>query len=233
MKIDSKIQSIIVDIQSGKLNEYLKQIDNSDFGLYIPAFEDQGTIKSMMEGYSQKEQNLAISIEKNDGSSLESGFTVGWIGKPKSEELVCDHVHDPDDPRPHRPNRDFCDHAHDPDNTRPRYGNRNQNISQTNSDIDSAPELDYHAVVKQIDDKQEFLDALAAYGMGLTLLHGHSDQFMFTKLPEGYVSVIASGVTTFRKESDVAQDKTFVPNSWRSINAEIRVAGGHSQFVIN
>lgn len=52
---------------------------------------------------------------------------------------------------------------------------------------------------------------------------------MFTKLPEGYVSVIANGATTFRKESDVAKDKTFVPNMWRSINGKLQVAGGFSE----
>lgn len=60
-------------------------------------------------------------------------------------------------------------------------------------------------------------------------MHGHSDKFMFTKFPEGFVSVIANGITTFRKEKEVMDDKTFVPNVWRSINGKLHVAGGRWQ----
>lgn len=66
MRIDNKTKSIIDDIESGKLNKYLKQIDNSDFGFYIPVFEDNGVIKPMREGYSQTERNLVISVEQKD-----------------------------------------------------------------------------------------------------------------------------------------------------------------------
>lgn len=66
MKIDDKIKSIIAGIESGKLNEYLKQIDNSDFGFYIPVFEENGVIKPMKEGYSQTERNLKLSVERKN-----------------------------------------------------------------------------------------------------------------------------------------------------------------------
>lgn len=231
MKIDIKIQSIIDNIQNGKLNEYLKQLDNSDFGLYVPAFEDQGTVKPMMEGYSQNEQDLAISIEKNNESNPDGGLIVGWLAAPKPSSG------DGGDPSPY--DNDVCHHGgkrschHCKSHGRGATRCNGHADKRSMSGIELAPELDYHAVVKQIDNKKELLNSLASYGLGLTLLHGHSEQFMFTTLPEGYVSVIADGVTTFRKEVDVAKDSTFVPSTWRSINAEIRVAGGHSQLVIN
>ncbi len=64
MKIDKKIKSIIEAVQSGKLNNYLEQIDNSDFGIYVPIYEEQGTIMPIPEGYSQIERNLIVSIER-------------------------------------------------------------------------------------------------------------------------------------------------------------------------
>ena len=96
------------------------------------------------------------------------------------------------------------------------------------SDFD-APELDYHETVKEIEGKKDLLNFLAGEQLGVTLLHGHNEKFMFTKLPEGYVSVIENGVTNFRKEVDVFKDPNFVPNVWRSINGQLKVAGGHSK----
>ena len=53
---------------------------------------------------------------------------------------------------------------------------------------------------------------------------------MFTKLPQGYISVIAGGKTEFRSVSEVTEDSTFVPNVWRVIGGELKIAGGHSQL---
>ncbi len=259
MRIDNKTKSIIDDIESGKLNKYLKQIDNSDFGFYIPVFEDNGIIKPMREGYSQTERNLVISVEKKDthvmdiknndkkptvqtkghnpttirggkahnltaalerkAKELEPALPVGWFGNLKAKNSSCTHG-----------SVDKCKHC-----TGHTGACRHCTHCARHSDHDISDllgvhmkELDYHKVVKEIDNKQELLNALAVHGVGLTLLHAHSDQFMFTELPEGYVSVIANGVTTFRKESDVAKDKTFVPNAWRSIDGKLQVAGGFS-----
>ena len=84
--------------------------------------------------------------------------------------------------------------------------------------------------VKQLVHKRDLLDELSKKNFGLTLLHGHNDEHMFTKLPEGYVSVVSDGTTSFRKEEEVLADPTFVPNVWRSVNGKLRVAGGHSEL---
>lgn len=100
---------------------------------------------------------------------------------------------------------------------------------QSNHSSVEMPELNYHKVVAQLSGMEDLLSSLAKHGVGLTLLHGHSDKFMFTKFPEGFVSVIANGITTFRKEKEVMDDKTFVPNVWRSISGKLHVAGGRWQ----
>lgn len=218
MQIDDKIKSAIDSIQSGKLDKYLQHLDNSDFGVYIPVYEDQGVIKPMLEGYSQTERDLVISVSKNGEDDLEDEFPtlpIGWLGQIDGKDSSCRHPGE-DRCRHCTGHQDKCRHC-----THPRGHSING--------IDDAPELDYYEVVKEIKDKQDLLSSLATEGMGLTLLHGHSDQFMFTKLPEGYVSVISKGKTSFRKESEVSQDPTFVPNVWRSINGQLRVAGGHSE----
>lgn len=215
MQVDAKIKDAIASVESGKLSELLQKVDNSDFGLYVPVYEDQGVIKPMLEGYSQTERNLVISVGKKDVDDPEGALPVGWLGRIDAKDSSCRHG-DHDKCRHCTSHQDKCRHC-----THPK--------GKSVAGIDGAPELDYHKVVKQIDDKRELLDELAAHGMGLTLLHGHSDQFMFTKLPEDYVAVIANGLTTFRKSTDVAKDPTFVPNVWRSVNGQLRVAGGHSQ----
>ncbi|MBQ4666506.1 hypothetical protein [Aeromonas hydrophila] len=216
MQIDDKVKAALESIQSGKLDGYLQQIDNSDFGLYVPVYEDQGMIKLMLEGYSQTERNLVISVGKKEEDDPQEALPVGWLGQFNAKDSSCNH-----------PKENKCRHC---TSHQSKCRHCTHTKSHTMGDINGAPELDYHETVKQITDKQDLLQSLAVDGIGLTLLHGHSDQFMFTKLPEGYVSVIVNGVTTFRKESDVAADSTFVPNVWRSINGELRVAGGHSQI---
>lgn len=219
MQIDEKIQTAIDNIQSGKLNQYLQQLDNSDFGVYVPVHEEQGVIKLMLEGYSQTERDLVISVSKKGEDSLEDespALPVGWFGQIEAKDSSCSHGGE-NRCRHCTGHQGRCRHC-----THPK--------GHSIEGIDGAPELDYREVVKKINDKQELLSSLATEGMGITLLHGHSDQFMFTKLPEGYVSVISSGKTSFRKESEVSQDPTFIPNVWRSINGQLRVAGGYSEI---
>ena len=42
--------------------------------------------------------------------------------------------------------------------------------------------------------------------------------------------MIAGGKTEFRSVSEVTEDSTFVPNVWRVIGGELKIAGGHSQL---
>lgn len=220
MKIDDKVKAAIECIESGKLNDYLRQVDNLDFGFYIPVYDDNGIIKPMLEGYSQTERNLVVSVGKKNEDDQKDALPVGWLGQlGVKKDSSCRHG-----------GGDVCRHC-------TRHNDHCRHCSHPKNNfvmgIENAPELDYHEVVKSISSKQELLNSLALEGMGITLLHGHSNQFMFTKLPEGYVAVIVNGITVFRKESDVLKDSTFVPNAWRSINGVLRVAGGHSEFEEN
>lgn len=167
------------------------------------------------------------AINEREVDSPKDTLVVGWFGRARTpddlaETTYCTH----------------CTHcSHTTKTCNHRYPDGPQVICLSHPVPDEFnpgsilgwPELNYDKVVKEIDSKQELLNSLAAHGVGLTLLHGHSNEFMFTKLPEGYVSVITNGATTFRKESDVAKDKNFVPNMWRSINGKLQVAGGFSE----
>lgn len=229
MKIDKKIKSIIEAVQSGKLNNYIEQIDNSDFGIYVPICEEQGTIMPIPEGYSQIERNLIVSIErkkdelvliKREVSDSEAPLAVGWFGSLLGKDSKCKHG-----------DTTSCKHCTIHPNACKHCTSHPKKASQvSNSDFDKMSELNYHKVVAQLSGMEDLLSSLAKHGVGLTLLHGHSDKFMFTKLPEGYVSVIANGITTFRKEKEVMDDKTFVPNVWRSIGGKLHVAGGYSEL---
>ncbi|WP_172559226.1 hypothetical protein [Vibrio fluvialis] len=214
MQVESKVKNIINRINSGELNDLLSQLDGSDIGIHVPVFEDQGTIKMMLEGYSQVERDLVISVSPTENT--DDALPIGWFGRVDGKDSSC--VHGGTDSCRHcTGHTGACRHC-----THPQ--------SSSTSLID-APELDYSAAVGEIDHKRDLLDALAPEGLGLTLIHGHSDQHMFTKLPPEYVSVIVNGKTEFRLESDVRADPSFVPSSWRIVEGQLKVAGGHSTSV--
>lgn len=213
MQVDSKVQEIIDKVNSGELNELIHQLDGSDFGVQLPVFEDQGTVKMMLEGYSQVERDLVISISPNETD--DDALPIGWFGRIDGKDSTCKHG-GTDKCRHCTGHTDACRHCTHPNG-------RSSNPFE-------APELDYFGTVQEIVSKQDLLDALASEGLGLTLVHGHSNQYMFTKLPPEYISVITNGKTEFRLESEVLADSTFVPTVWRVINGELKVAGGHSEI---
>lgn len=213
MEIESDVQEVIDKINSGELNELLSQLNDTDFGVYVPTFEDHGTIKKMLNGYSQTERDLVISVSLDEVE--DDALPIGWFGSLNGKDVKCRH-----------PGVDKCKHC--TGHTGPTKNCNHPIDSQSNPFI--APELDYPNVVQDINDKQELLEQLSSEGLGITLLHGHNSEHMFTKLPPEYVSVITNGKTEFRLESDVTVDTTFVPSTWRLINGELRVSGGHSQL---
>ena len=58
MEVENDVQEVINKINSGELNELISQVDGTEFGVYLPVFEDQGAIKKMLNGYSQVERDL-------------------------------------------------------------------------------------------------------------------------------------------------------------------------------
>lgn len=215
MQTEDKVQSLLNKIQSGEFDEHLRSLEGTDLGLYLPVYEDGGTIKLMKEGYSQSETNLTVTVSKAPDTVPEDSFVVAWIGNQQWKDSTCSHS-----------GTRSCTHC-------TSHGGRCSHCTghagrELGSGLD-APELDYPSAVDTLRAKQDILDVLAEEGIGLALLHGHNDEFTFTKLPEGYVSVVSNGVTHFRTEEEVNRDSTFVPNMWRSINGELRIAGGYSQ----
>lgn len=211
---DDDVKELIRKVEEGRLNKYLADLDGSDFGIYLPTYADGDTIKLMLQGYSQVEKNLKISISKIEDSSLEDALSVAWIGVEDAKDSTCKHGGTTTCRHCTR-HTGACKHC-------TKHSRRNFGPGLL------APELDYDEVIKRLDQYKDLLSALAKENFGLSLLHGHNDKFMFTRLPEGYVSVISEGATIFKKEVEVLNDPTFVPNVWRVINGKTRVAGGYS-----
>ncbi|HCM0709862.1 MULTISPECIES: hypothetical protein [Vibrio harveyi group] len=215
MKVTKDVQDIINKINSGALNSHLEKLDSTDFGVYLPIFEDKGTIKKMLDGYSQVERDLVVSVRPNNEDDNDA-LPIGWFGGLDGKDSACRHK-----------NQDKCKHCTS-HGGKCRHCTHEKNMTTNGFD---APELDYPNTVKSIEDKADLLEKLAKEGLGLTLLHGHSDKYMFTKLPPEYVSVVVDGKTEFRLASEVELDSTFIPNAWRLIKGELKVAGGHSQLI--
>lgn len=215
MEADKNVMQLIMKVQDGHLNKYLADLDGTNFGLYLPAYADGDSVKLMLQGYSQTERNLKVNVSKGEDDALKDARVVAWMGSQNVKDSKCTHGGTAKCKHcsAHASHCRHCTH------TRDRVG----------EDL-LAPELKYEDAVKNLGDKQHLLEPLAGEQFGLTLLHGHNDDFMFTELPKGHVSVISNGTTSFRKEEDVNKDATFVPNIWRASDGQFRVAGGYSSI---
>ena len=213
MQIEEKVKELIEKLNSGNLNINLNSINDSDFGLYIPVYVDEETVKPMLEGYSQIEKDLVVSVGKEEDELILDAKPVAWFGNKNGKDSKCDHG-----------NTTKCKHC-------TGHTGKCRHCTHTKGKLVEdfkAPKLDYDNTIKELDNHKDLLDNLAKEGIGLTLLHGHSDEHMFTKLPEGIVSVVENGITTFRKEQDVLNDTSFVPNMWKVTNGKLNIAGGYT-----
>ncbi len=216
MKLDEKVKNLITKAESKLITSFAKALEGSDFGIYIPVYADGDTIKPMLEGYSQTEKNLVVSISKGAKKDPEAK-PVAWMGGAQGKDSKCTHG-----------GKRSCTHCTGPHGGACKHCTEH-NTGGLGGDL-KAPELDYDSAIKTLTNKKDLLDKLALEGFGLTLLHGHNNKFMFTKLPEGYISVISNDVTDFRTEGEVQKDTTFVPNVWRYVGGKLKVAGGYSSI---
>jgi hypothetical protein len=214
MKTDDAVKNLIDKVKSDDLKPYFKTLEGTDFGLYIPVYVDGDTIKPMLTGYSQTERDLVVSVSKEPVNLPIDTKPVAWMGSLEGKDSTCTHG-----------GTQSCSHCtshtaackHCSGHARGSIGNN----------LD-APELNYNSTVEQLINYRDLLRDVSIEGFGLSLLHGHNNEFMFTKLPDGYVSVISNGITSFRKEQELKNDETFVPNMWKLINGEIKAVGGYS-----
>lgn len=217
MKVSQDTRKLIEKIKQGKLDYLARELNNSDFGVFIPATVKDGKVTTLERGQSQSENDLVVTITTDQNNLPEDAQQVGWVGRRDGKDKVCDH-----------PKGFSCTHC-------TKHGGSTITCTKHNKmnlefDLtESFPVLDYEEALKDFKEKEHLLDRLAKEGFGLSLLHGHSDEHRFTKLPPGNVSVISSSKTTFRTEDDVEADETFVPNIWRFIDGKVRVTGGFSK----
>ena len=167
----------------------------------------------MKPGYSQNESDLVISISATDKPTPEDTKSVAWYGRIQDENSSCHHG-----------GTISCTHC---------AGGHTGGCSHCSSHKGAklggdfmAPELNYDKTVEQLINYKDLIIELSNEGYGISLLHGHSQKHMFTKLPENYVSVISNNETSFRKLSNVKKDLNFIPNMWRIKNGTAIIAGG-------
>lgn len=223
MNVDDKVSGLIAKVKAGKLAINADSLSGTELGVYIPAYVEDGTVKLIPDDFSLNEKDLKITVSKKPLIPTDEDMqTVAWLGDIFSKDSKCKHG-----------GTSSCKHCtghtqachHCSKHTGkmvPDFG-----LDKPDFGLD-APELDYDDAISVLPSKRDVLKDLAKDGFGLALLHGHNDVSKFTKLPEGYVSVISGGVTQFRRKDDVAMDATFVPNIWRFENGDLSPAGGFS-----
>jgi hypothetical protein len=214
MDVENDVDSIIQKVNSGEFDHLSSKLDGEDFGIFYPAYVDNGTIKMMPSGYTQTETDLKIAISST-GWRDPSAKTIAWMGGEGNAWSACKHPGSGPLTCKHHNGHGDCIHC----KGHAALGH-----------VQWTPErLDYVTAINQLQDKYEIINELAPQNLGLTLLHAHSNEHEFTKLPQDVISVVADGVTSFRKIQDVAKDETFVPNAWRFANGKLEIAGGFSQ----
>lgn len=212
MNIDKDVISIINKVNSGELDHLSSSLEGGDLGIFYPAYVENGTVKLMEPGYTQTETDLKIAI-KPTGSRDPSAKTIAWMGGGIDTWSACDHPGTGPRTCKHQNGHGDCIHCKGHPDAR---------------GVSTSEGLDYYTAINQLDNKLDILNSLSPQNIGLTLLHAHSNEHEFTKLPKDMVSVISGGVTSFRKIEDVIKDKTFVPNAWQFINGKLEIAGGFS-----
>jgi len=215
MKIENEIKTLLEKLKTEKVTSLTKQLEGSDFGLYIPAYLEGDEVKLMLPGFSQTERDLVISISKDGEPFPEDTKPVAWFRNIDGRDSNCTHG-----------GTQSCTHC-----TGHSAGcnHCSGHSGRTLGDNFNAPELNYNSSIEQLINYKDLLKQLANEGFGIALLHGHSEEYMFTKLPLDYVSVITDGVTSFRKIDDVKNDSAFIPNMWRINNGQVIIAGGFSK----
>ena len=223
MEIDEQVALILKKISEGEYQEILADLDGSDFGLYLPIYNDKGTIRFIPPGYSQLEDNLSVTVSKDlSKDATENMRTIAWLGNPELADSACRHG--PVRSCKHCSSHGRCRHC----SKHPNNLGTDMGLILPADDLD-APELNYDVAVAGLERFHEILQKIAGDGLGLTLLHGHNSASEFTQLPSDRLSVVAGDRTQFRDVDVVKKDASFVPNIWRLSNGSLQLAGGYSE----
>lgn len=219
MQLSNEALELIKKIEQGEIDFSKDRLNNTKFGVFIPTKVVENTVVKMQPNENQTESDLKISITKDMGAMPHNSKQVGWFGNVIGKDSICEH-----------PGGRNCRHCTDDHGAPTRNCNAHY---QVNNGVDVTtifPELDYDRALEEFkNEREELLNKLAEEGFGVSLLHAHSPNYQFTELPSGYVAVVSDAKTFFRSESEVEEDETFVPNTWRFVNGELKVAGGFSE----
>ena len=82
------------------------------------------------------------------------------------------------------------------------------------------------AIAQSVEGHADLLANLAMDGLGIFMVHGHTEDVEFVELPAGFMSVIENNKTSFRERESVLNNQRFVPNVWRFENGVRQPVGG-------
>jgi hypothetical protein len=207
LRLSKEIEEIIQKVENGLLNNILHELKDSYLGIYYPTMiNEEGIVIPIPKGFTQLENDLEVTVSEQLSSNA---VRVGWNIKQEGG-LGCNHCSRHGGPVD-------CRHCENHGPGTKRMGNEL---------LLDAEELDPSTFEAEADKYQTVLKSVGAYGFGLYVLHGHTDEKPFTKLPLNTISVIIDGKTEFLSRSEVLNSESFVPNMWRYVDGKCQVAGG-------
>ena len=228
--VNAMVQQTIRKVEKGEFDSTLKKLEGSPLGIYANAYAEEGEVVPMPAGYMQSENALEISVtnEKNTDA-----IQVGWMGGRSLQSvcLTCTCVHPPSpDGRPLQSIGAYCERwllhrLPALGRTLQSVGAQCQTVEQCDPDL-HAREIDPVAIAQSVEGHADLLANLAMDGLGLFMVHGHTEDVGFVELPAGFMSVIENNKTSFRERESVLNNRRFVPNVWRFENGVRQPVGG-------
>ena len=230
-------------IEVYKMLEILKTYE---FGLYVPSYVSNKTVRLLSPGQSLVENNLEMNFEENNGKNKDSN-QVGWRhfllpeenNQSQATNLCANHcdthcvihcIGHKEEIATH-PSQERNDQYQATNDCRAHctshclnHGDMPINFKTTgvcSNHCNQHCHGGYHPSdednvlfnAKYLDPKKAILDIqlpiiqkilrrISVYNLGIFLLHGHNQEFEFTKLPYGVISYVQDNKTKFiyRKE---------------------------------
>ncbi len=91
MNMENEVRSIIEKVSSGEFDNLSNELERADFGLFYPAYVENGTVKMMKPGHIQTETDLKIAVTAN-GLRDPSAKTIAWMGSGgETSWSACKH----------------------------------------------------------------------------------------------------------------------------------------------
>ena len=253
--INAKVQQTIRKVEKGEFDSVLKKLEGSPLGIYANACVVEGEVVPMPAGYAQSESALEISVtNERDTDAIQVGWVIE--GQSDCFNCVpCCHAHSRvrgerplqsvgaacqeskpgyhvQGERPLQSVGAVCKDMQDHIDKLPTPQSVGAmclyecNGGPPGRPLQHAREIDPVAIAQSIEGHADLLANLAIDGLGIFMVHGHTEDVEFVELPAGFMSVIENNKTSFRERESVLNSQRFVPNVWRFENGARQPVGG-------